>query len=164
MTTEPLLEPTSNGQPIASARERIAHDLEAEIATLTSRRDELQTELTAIGSDLKTFEQALLRLRGEPLIVRTKSSATPKRDKPSKGVSAEQLAALRAAVLRFARDHDEFRQIDIRTMPDAPTNQSSTTALGFEQLRQDGVIRFARKDGNSKYFRLTAEALRELDA
>jgi hypothetical protein len=65
--------------------------------------------------------------------------------------------------LRFCADHDEFRQVDIRTMSGAPTDSSSKMATAFERLRQDNVIRFARKDGNNKFYRLTSESQRALD-
>ena len=64
-------------------------------------------------------------------------------------------------MLEFAEDHEEFRQVDIRTLPgiDPTVAKSSMMALAFEALRQEGVIRFARQDGNNKFFRLTRQAM-----
>jgi hypothetical protein len=160
----------TNGSAPASARDRIAHDLEAEIAKLLRNERQLELDLAQIKAERKAFEQAIQRLRGEPLIKQTgRRAGRPKSSSTSDGarsgkVSPELLEAIRAGIMRFAADHDEFRQVDIRTMPDAPTEKSSATALAFEQLRQDGVIRFARKDGNNKFYRLTSESLRGLDA
>jgi DNA-binding transcriptional ArsR family regulator len=160
----------TNGSAPASARERIAHDLEGEITQLREREEELRSELTTVSAEIKSFEQALMRLRGEPLIKQpTRGPGRPpgrgqRSDGRPAGVSDEVVDTIRQAIMRFCADHDEFRQVDIRSMPDSPTDSSSKLATAFERLRQDGVIRLARKDGNSKFYRLTSESMRGLNA
>ena len=169
----------ANGSAPVSARDRIAHDLEAEIAKSLQRERELELSFAKIKSEhdramaevkaeRKAFEQAIHRLRGEPLIKhpgrgpgRPRKQVT--REGRPTGVSDEIVDEIRDAILRFCADHDEFRQVDIRTMPGSPTDSSSKMATAFERLRQDGVIRFARKDGNNKFYRLTSESQRSLD-
>jgi hypothetical protein len=68
------------------------------------------------------------------------------------------MAALREIILRYAEDHDEFAQVDIRTLPDSPVTHSGGIAHAFEALRQEGFIRFARQDGLRKVYRLTRSA------
>ena len=153
----------ANGAAPASARERIAAELESEIAALLKRERHLELELAEIKTDRKSFEQSLSRLRGEPLIKHPGRVGRPPKDGPrsTSGLSDAIVEEVRLAILRFAEDHDEFSQVNIRTMPDSPTESSSKMAIAFERLRQDGVIRLARKDGNQKFFRLTSASLRE---
>jgi predicted transcriptional regulator len=155
----------ANGAAPASARERIAGELESEIAGLLRRERQLELELAEIKTDRKTFEQSLLRLRGEPLIKHSGRGRPPKagesvRTTPAR-VGPEAIAEIEAMIRRFAADHDEFRQVDIRGTTSGPMSNSSKMATAFEQLRQDGVIRLARKDGNQKWFRLTESSRRE---
>lgn len=55
----------------------------------------------------------------------------------------------------------EFRGVDIRKeMPetvDGVKVSSSNVAEAFSALREDGVVRFVRKDGNSRYYGLTGD-------
>lgn len=160
----------TNGTLPMTAREKIAAEIETEIERCEARRTgveqrraALATEIAEIDSEIKSFRQAAQRLRGEPLVKQPAAKRGPRGPyKGGKTAGGELIKRVRDAVLLFARDHDEFRQIDIRSLPDANL-KSSQTAVAFEQLRQDGVLRFARKDGNNKYFRLTSEGLRLRD-
>jgi hypothetical protein len=155
-----------NGTVPMTARDKIAHDLEAEIARIDEERDELSVRLATLNEEAKTFKQSLQRLRGEPLIKHSGGRMPGSKTKPSTragrptAVGDERLAEIRAAVLAWARDHDEFRQVDLRTMTG---HTSSTMATAFETLRQDGMIRLARKEGVAKVFRLTTEGMRLRD-
>jgi hypothetical protein len=160
--------PETNGAASSNARSRITHDLEAEVERGRARQTELRDELNEVNAELKAFEQALARLRGEPLRQPGQPDASGQAAPRVRGVgtriSTERLEEVKAAVLRFASEHDEFRQIDIRTMPGSPVPSSGGAASAFEILRQAGVIRLARRSGNQKFFRLTTEARRELQA
>jgi DNA-binding transcriptional ArsR family regulator len=157
----------ANGTVPATARDRIAHDLETEIVQLQERREQLEAELATVSSDIKAFEQSLLRLRGEPLIKTTRGSGRPRGGRMTTATGAstsrvgpEVLAEIEAAIRAYAVDHDEFRQVDVRGTMTGTMANSSKMATAFEQLRQEGVIRLARRDGINKYFRLTETARR----
>ena len=124
------------------------------------RVDELESELGEHRPQLKRDERALALLMGEdttgPGRPKKKAAASTPRGTV---LGEDRLAAIEAAIIRYAADHgDEFRQVDIRTMPDAPSQSSGAMAVAFEKLRERGVIRFARQEGNAKVFRLTREA------
>jgi hypothetical protein len=151
-----------NGTVPMTARDKIAHDLEAEIARIDEERDELSVRLATLNEEAKTFKQSLQRLRGEPLIKHSggRRPGSKTSGKPGKSVPEDRLATIRAAVLDWARDQDEFRQVDIRGTTGI---DSGSMASAFELLRQDGMIRLARKEGLSKVFRLTADGVRQRD-
>jgi hypothetical protein len=118
----------------------------------------LKASLTKLEMDLKQDQKALAILRGEKLGAGGRPPASANkparvREKPS-GVSEERLELVRGAITQL--DTDEFRQVDVRGIMDIT---SSATAMAFETLRQRGVIRFARQDGNNKWYRLTREEL-----
>lgn len=160
----------TNGTVPLTAREKIAVEIEVEIerceqrrAEREHRRAEIASQIAEIDNEIKAFRQAAQRLRGEPLISKPATKRGPRGPyKSERSANGELTARIRSAVMLFARDHDEFRQIDIRSMPGAEL-KSSQTAIAFEQLRQDGVLRLARKEGNNKYYRLTSEGQRQRD-
>jgi hypothetical protein len=128
----------------------------------------LDGELVEARAALKRYEDTRKRLVGEPLRVnrgpgRPKKTTTSAPTGTYKGsrVSPEKLEQVKASILRFAEDHDEFAQVDIRSLPDAPLTHSGGIAHAFEQLRQEGFIRFARQDGLKKLYRLTRSAVAE---
>ena len=113
-----------------------------------------------IVNELRTYEKALQALQSEPRKAgRPKGQARPV---PSK-LSDERIAEIDAIVREYAVDHEEFRQVDVRSahgkLEGGGTFTSGMSAMAFEELRQRNVIRVARQDGNSKYYRLTREAL-----
>jgi hypothetical protein len=151
----------NGGVPLPQASE-IALQLHA---LVTDRQNALaQHDLVRdkIVTELRTYEKALAALTGEP-----KKAGRPK-TKPvesvAKKVGDERLAAIEQLVREYAEDHEEFRQVDLRsaygTLPDGGTFTSGMSAIVFEELRQRNVLRVARVDGNSKYYRLTREALK----
>jgi hypothetical protein len=119
----------------------------------------LRSEIRERRAELARYEQALALLEGaKPENGNTTAPKKPKkRPIPSK-LGDERVKQIEAAIDQATVANDEFRQIDIRTMTGM---SSSQMALGFEQLRQAGRIRFARKDGNNKWFRRTQTALVE---
>jgi DNA-binding transcriptional ArsR family regulator len=118
----------------------------------------LKAEIARKRRELNRYETALAMLEeqeNQPV----ERPVKPKKQKQyPKRISEEKLTDLRKVILNIAQDKDEFRQIDVRSVTNI---SSSAAATGFEQLRQEGMIRLARKDGNNKYYRLTSEALRE---
>jgi len=141
--------------------------LRGEIAHRRNRVDELTTELEALRPELKRYERILRELTGAPAAKPGgKKRGRPAKPGRGKGIGEDRLAAIRTAVLHYARDHDEFAQVDIRAFAgDAVTGGGTgIMTLAFETLRQEDTIRFARQDGNRKMFRLTRKAARELDA
>jgi hypothetical protein len=134
----------------------IAESLRAQISSRQVRVDELQAELASLTPEIRRYERALALVSGE----QPERKPGPKpvgRPKGSghKGLSADSLDTIRATVLKFADDHEEFRQVDIRGILGEKLGKSSTMALAFEALRQENTIRFARQDGNNKFYRLT---------
>lgn len=152
--------PASNGS--AETTPEAVRLLREMIATRRTRAELLRAQLAEIEPELKRYERALALILDEPPPPgpgrgRPPGGGKATRDKPS-GLSAERLARVEEAVRNYAAEHDEFRQVDIRTVIDVT---SGVTALAFEDLRQKGIIRLARAEGNNKWFRLTREALRE---
>jgi len=143
--------------------------LRAEVAQRRNRVDELVTELDELKPALKRYERVLAQLTGEQPVVSGKKRGRPKGSGSShyqrgKGIGDERMEVIRQGVLRYARDHEEFAQVDVRAfIGDAAGGAASgIMTLAFEKLRQENTIRFARQDGNRKMFRLTREAAREI--
>ena len=92
---------------------------------------------------------------GRPIVVKDKN-----RKEPSK-VGPERLAIIRNTILDFALAEDkEFRGIDIRQqLPAGPLAKSAVISQAFVQLREEKFIRFVRKQGINKYYRLTSEKI-----
>jgi hypothetical protein len=162
---------TGNGHPpgeevtLPDATPAVA-GLRRDMEALQRERDHYQAKIDRIMPTLKRYEKAITILEGEQLGPggRPPTKKEPgrwagKRPDGSKSIGDERLEQLKAAILQWSEDHeaDEFRQVDIRSVVDF---NSSTTAVGFEKLRQEGFLRFARQSGNNKYFRLTRETLK----
>jgi len=132
------------------------------IQVLVTKRDGANDELQRLMDQAHT--QAELVKRYERAI-RVLTGETPKPSKPASKpatktkLSQERVEAIKTAVLEYAQENDEFRQVDIRGVVDESLAKSTVMALAFEILRQDGVIRLARREGNNKWFRLTSEML-----
>jgi hypothetical protein len=174
LTPDPLAgtSPSPNGHVDEPFEAKLLADLDGAIREKRDRMLALEADRAAIDerlaeqrAALKRYEDTRKRLVGEPLRVnrgpgRPKKTTSPSAAR-SKPVSAERLEQVRQCILRFAEDHDEFAQVDIRSMPDAPVTHSGNIAHAFEALRQDGFIRFARQDGLKKLYRLTRSAVAE---
>ena len=104
----------------------------------TARADETLGALAAAKST-KASEPAPQRVRTEP-----------------SGLSDDRLDEIKRLIYAFAAEHDEFRQVDVRTLPtaSAAVAKSSVMANGFRILCEQGVIRLSRQEGNNKWFRL----------
>lgn len=142
--------------------------LRKQIAVRQVRVDELNAELASLMPELKRYQKVLSMLSGERLGPggRPAKDKTPKPPTPGAragstgfGIGEERIAHIERAIREYARDHDEFRQVDIRSMQTGMMAKSSVLSQSFEALRQRNVIRLARASGNNKYYRLTREAL-----
>ena len=135
--------------------------LEVERAAAVGRID---AQLATQRAALKRYEDTRKRLVGEPLRVNRKPGRPRNEDRvrvvPSK-VSPEKMSDIEAFVRAWAEDHEEFRQIDIRSAPGSPVTDSGKSSAAFEQMRQANVLRLARVDGNNKFYRLTRSAVAE---
>ena len=161
--------PTPNGHPPAadSFEAKLIHDLDGAIRerrdvviAIEAEVEAARARLAEANVVLKRYEDTRKRLVGEPLRnTRPRTGEYAKEAKASK-LSDERANALAAFIRQWAAtaEVDEFRQIDIRTADGAPVRGSGDIAIAFEALRQRGLIRFARKSGNNKYYRLTAKA------
>jgi hypothetical protein len=168
-TAEPI---AGNGQPSGGDVDPIelspaVAGLRSEMEALERERAQLQAALDRVTPELRKREKAIAILEGRPLGAGGRPQGPPKESSVTSalksgttGISEERLERLTQAILRWVDEHqaDEFRQVDIRQTIDF---NSGTTAIGFEKLRQAGVIRLARASGNNKYFRLTREAQRK---
>lgn len=155
-----------NGAAAHPEDDEVVTALRKQIAARKVRVDELYAQLATLEPGLKRCERALALLTdqpapmGRPPKYRQEGDApTPQRRK-SAGVSPEVLEKVAQAIREVAQDHDEFRQLDIRTTATDPQlHRSGTIALAFEHLRQSGMIRLARRSGNNKFYRLTTREL-----
>jgi len=121
----------------------------------------IKRNLQARTDKIRSYEKALQALTGEAVERKPGKTPTraPVRAVPSK-LASERLSELKAMILDIAKDMDEFRQVDLRARATTPAlTKSSTLATGFRVLREEGFIRFARQDGNNKYFSLTRAAV-----
>jgi hypothetical protein len=146
MTTEDQTAMSEHDSAILAA-------IDNRLIDLNQQEDSLMLALAQVTAERRRYEKTRAALLGE-----TRPPARPK-EKPKvlrKGIGDPRLLTIRNAVLDFAADHEEFRQVDIRTNTG---DNSGTMAIAFERLRQDNFIRFARRDGINKYFRLTRETL-----
>lgn len=135
------------------------------VIALESERAKLDERLAVARAAAKRYEDTRKRLLGEPLTAAGRKrgprpSGERVRSTPSK-TSPEKMAQLREVILSYAADHEEFAQVDIRTLPDSPVTHSGGIAHAFEALRQEGFIRFARQDGLKKIYRLTRKTASE---
>jgi hypothetical protein len=134
------------------------------VAQHQTRANQLRKEMDDELSYVRRYEKALTALTGE---VPVKPGPKPGRPRTSTSagrpggtrIGPEKLATLRKAVLRFAADHEEFRQIDFRSDPLGEGVSSGQSSALFDVLRQENVLRMARVNGNEKFYRLTREAL-----
>jgi hypothetical protein len=161
------MNPTEEDQPMSdengTAPSPQAEPIIAQLRELVDNRQDalMQHDLVRdqIVAELRTYEKALAALQGATRKAKPKGQA---RTAPSK-LSDERLAEIESIVREYATDHEEFRQVDIRsahgTLPSGGTLSSGMSALAFEELRQRNVLRVARVEGNSKFYRLTREAL-----
>lgn len=146
--------PVPQVESIASQLRELVTDSQIQLAKHDEKRDKLVSEL-------RTYEKALAALTGGGKPARPKNQGES-RTKPSK-LSEERIGEIEALVREYATDHEEFRQVDLRAaysqLPSGGTMTSGMSALAFEELRQRNVLRVARIEGNSKFYRLTREAL-----
>lgn len=148
---------------VAEFDSQVAEQLRVEIAQRRVRVEQLQAELSALMPFIRRYEKALALLVGEPATPAAKPAKSSSNGKHSnaKGVSEGTVAQVRNTILTLAANQDEFTQTQVRAVTGLSSGVSS---LAFEQLRQAGVVRLARQDGNQKIYRLTREAAREVES
>jgi DNA-binding transcriptional ArsR family regulator len=151
-------EPTTNGVAHHQDEDNEAvRALESMIATRKARHDELQAQLEEITPELRRYQRALALIKGEsPQAGRPSTKGTKTHYGKTTGVSEERVEQVMGAIRKLAETNDEFRQVDVRGVVDVT---SGVSAMAFEALRQRGIIRLARQEGNNKFYRLTREAL-----
>lgn len=168
---EPAAPPSPNGHVSDPFEAKLLADLDGAIREkrdavigLESERAKLDERLAVARAAAKRYEDTRRRLVGEPLRVAGRGAGRPKgpakRAVPSK-VAPDTMAEIEAFVRAWAEDHEEFRQIDIRSAPGSPVTDSGKSSAAFEQMRQANVLRLARVDGNNKFYRLTRSAVTE---
>lgn len=166
--TDAVTAAAQNGSaPLVPHAAEIVQQLRSLIGERELRLAELDREREQIQAELKTYEQAIKPLTGE---ARKKRKLPPARARRDTGggtrVGDTRIAELKEFVRSYAEEHEEFRQVDIRAgmgqWSDGAKITSSSTATAFEALRQEphNFLRIGRIEGNSKYYRLTREAVR----
>lgn len=157
--------PAGNGAAPASMpdAEKIVSDLRALIADRERQRDELLARIEVVTSELKAYEKSLA-----PLIVDPMAKPGPKKKQKKEDgaanksvVGAERMAEYEAVIISMGQELGEFRPTDFRERTGV---RSGVATNVFHALRERNVIRFARAEGNSRYFRLTRPAEREAEA
>jgi len=144
----------------------LINEIHDRMGSLDVHRGYLLDQVADVERALKRYERALKAL-GDPAY-----ATEPKQVKPNTHAaqrSAQQKASamksmarsdtwphLREAIIAYAHEHEEFRQVDFRDGYDITSSKSSTA---FNLLREENVLRISRVDGNSKFYRLTKEAL-----
>lgn len=152
-----MSEPANNGNAAAS----VVYQLRELVAQRQAALVEHDRTRAQIVTELRQYEKALASLIDPPRKPGPKPDGERVRAKPSK-IAPDKLDAIRDAVVAYAQDHEEFRQVDVRATVPESLAKSSTMATAFEMLRQENLIRFARRQGISKFYRLTASAAREI--
>lgn len=146
----------------------ITEGLREQVAVREERIAKLRAEVEHLSAEVTRYRRALREITGEKQTKLGRPTDSKVRPVPSKA-GPERIGVYRDAILRYAVDHEEFRQTDIRTMIGGPAGHSSVATMAFEQLRQEpyGLIRLARQvrgAGGGKFFRLTKTGLAELAA
>lgn len=150
----------------------VAQQLEALIADRRQVLAEIDEQRDKIVVALRSYERALQALTDPDSITRRRRASKPAKTDQAQSkrtnatrMSPKRLQEVEAYVRDYAKDHDEFRQVDLRsahgTFADGATFSSGQSALAFEKLRERNIIRVSRIDGNSKYYRLTRQALQD---
>jgi hypothetical protein len=158
--------PNTNGHAVGPSDDAVVAPLKARVDELHARRDalvaqreELTSQIDEVTHEAKRYEKAMAVINGEPLRKRSEPIGEPTQGAKRKGgtrISDERLAVIEGVIRRLAAESDDFTQVAVRTQTG---DGSGPMAIAFEILRQRNVIRFVRRDGNTKVFRLTREAL-----
>jgi hypothetical protein len=146
-----------NGNAPTFDEDRVIAMVEQELERCDSEHGQLLMRANMLRKQMTRYRRMLAILRDESPKPKPKQNMDPRaREKRASKLGYDKLDEIRSATLAYASEHDEFSQVDIR----ATTGYgSSVMATAFERLRQEGVIRFARKEGTRKWFRLTQDAI-----
>jgi hypothetical protein len=165
--------PTPNGHEPDSFEAKLLVDLDGAIREKRAKLDRLEDDRTKLAQTiideraaLRRWESVKRQMLGEPAPGRPRGPQRAAKSYP-KTVSPDRLAGVEADIRRYVEENgDEFRQIDIRSMPDAAVSGSGAIAVAFEKLVQASVIRLARVSNDKppgergKFYRLTRSAVR----
>jgi hypothetical protein len=139
--------------------------LRAQVAELHARIVEAQAQvrrcerlLELMTGEVPVKSQGKGRGRGRPRSVMLRGGGAESAH--GKRVGQAALERVWQAVQELAQVQDDFTQPQVRARLDI---QSSTSALAFQALREQGRIRFTGQRGNMKTYRLTREALQEVN-
>lgn len=149
-----VVEAAYNGDTGIHGDDAIIAAIEAQSAAARARAEELKAELERITPELRRYDKAIAALRGELAnSPKPKKKDGPPSAKYAQKVSPEAVDRIWEAVQKLTGEggQDEFTQVQARSITG---DSSGVSSLAFESLRQDGKIRFARRDGNQKVFRL----------
>jgi hypothetical protein len=140
----------------------IIKELEGVISALVAEKEELKGQMGAIDAAIKRYGRAISALELPqalaPKAPKERSGQKREASKDSMRRSA-RWDDLQTAVIAYAREHDEFRQVDLRNDLEDLKLTSGHSSIAFDILRDDNILRVSRIDGNSKFYRLTQEAL-----
>jgi hypothetical protein len=143
----------------APAMTQVTDVLRDAIAVRSARYEELAAELAQVKRELANYQKALELIDGTP---RVKPGPKAKAAAGTK-IGPERLAVIEDSIRDYVNQHGdvEFRQMDIREHMGNGGNgiTSGVSSFAFKSLRDNDVIRLARKDGNNLYYRLTRKAL-----
>jgi hypothetical protein len=114
----------------------------------------IKAQIASLQAELDRYRRALALLEPEP--DRAELKPKPKK-KYGPTVSSDTLNQVRNVIQELAQTQDEFTQVDVRARTGVKT---STSSIAFEVLRRNGMIRLARQQGSTKYYRLTRAQLR----
>lgn len=166
MSTESLEDPTTTASAngVAPSDDAITAPLRAHVADLRTRHEAAAAEAKAIAAELVRYERALATLDGTTPRRTDRGPAPTDGDAPRRGrppgrgttIGKERMDAIERTIREIAAERDDFTQVEVRARTGV---NSGVTAVAFERLRADGVIRLSRREGNLKVFRLTQEAL-----
>lgn len=151
---------SNGGNPTAVSQilSGIAPQLREAIEQGEAQQTALEVQLSEVKRELTAARKLLAQVTGE----RSAPPPNKSRTHPSM-VSPDRLLIVINAIEKFmeTQDTDEFRQVDVRGFLSGPDSNSSVVAQAFAQLQNGGYIRLARRQGISKYYRLTRRSLSE---
>jgi hypothetical protein len=157
---------TNGGAPSLPHADELIARLQQLIDERTVRRDELVDELAHVDRELKAYAKSLA-----PLLPEALAPPPAKRGRPPRGegervrakqsrIGPERMELIEAAARQLGKDDAEFRQVDVRRETGLT---SSIMTSAFRQMRDDNIVRLARRDGINQWFKLTRPAGREGD-
>jgi hypothetical protein len=146
----------------AALEEDAIESVRQAVAGRRARIRALQDQIDGLLPELRRYERALAYLTDQPINYKSSKRMSTAKPKAPRGttIGEDRYATISEEVFAYAREHEEFRQLDIRAINGISSSVSSQI---FERMRQENLLRIARQDGNNKFYRLTREGLARLD-